>query len=408
MRFKSYFAASVESAMQAARNELGPEAMIFSSRKAPTEGRHLGAYEVVFATEDPAEQAAAPAAAPVSAPAPAPVFASVSAPAAAPASENAIAVEMAFLRTQFNALRRELTQSWRPEFGPGAAAQALARAYDRLLSTDMDTGEAQRVIKGAQANLEAEAECNVSANAGSALMLRRPAADEDTATRAVVSVLENSFTVDSNAAGRSSGPSVIALVGPPGAGKTTCLAKLAVNFGLRLRRRTQLLSLDNYRVGAAAQLRSYASIIGVGYETLQTTHALAQALEEYRNRLVLIDTAGCSAGDLADNSELARFLSRRTDIATHLVLPASMKAADMNRVYDAFAPFGVSRLLFTKLDETETFGPILSVAARTGLPLSYFSTGQRVPEDMEQATKAKLMSLVWSEAERDLEMSVVA
>jgi flagellar biosynthesis protein FlhF len=190
-------------------------------------------------------------------------------------------------------------------------------------------------------------------------------------------------------------PRVVALVGPPGAGKTTTLVKLAVNYGLAARRPVLLLSVDNYRVAAADQLRSFATILGVGFQALETVGALAQALEENRGKeLVFIDTPGLGASDMAEYSSLAQFLSTRSDIDTQMVVSSSMKSADLSRVVDGFEVFRPRRLVFTRLDETGSFGPILNEAVRTGKPLSFFTAGQRIPEDLEVASSGRLAALI--------------
>jgi flagellar biosynthesis protein FlhF len=142
-------------------------------------------------------------------------------------------------------------------------------------------------------------------------------------------------------------------------------------------------------------LRSYASILGVGFQALETPCALAQAIEEHRNKdLILIDTPGHGPHDMDSAMDLARFLAGRRDIESHLVLTASMRSADLSRVVDRFEIFRPQKLLFTKLDETEAFGPILNEAARTGKPVSFLTAGQQIPEDLEPATKERILNLV--------------
>ena len=111
--------------------------------------------------------------------------------------------------------------------------------------------------------------------------------------------------------------------------------------------------MDTYRVAAADQLRSYAAILGVGFQMLETVAALAQAIEENRGKeLIFIDTPGWLRRH-GSGRGLAHFLSTRGDIDTHLVLPASMKAADLARWWMRSKSCG-RRLLFTKLDETSS------------------------------------------------------
>jgi flagellar biosynthesis protein FlhF len=187
----------------------------------------------------------------------------------------------------------------------------------------------------------------------------------------------------------------VALVGPPGGGKTTTLVKLAVNYGLASRRPVLLLSADTYRVAAAEQLRSFATILGVGFQVVETVAALGQAVEENRGKeLIFIDTPGMASGEVADFGGLAQFFCSRSDIDTQMVLSSSMKSADLSRVVDSFEAFRPQRLIFTKLDETGSFGPIFNESVRTGKPLSFFATGQRVPEDLEAAGRSRLAELI--------------
>ena len=171
--------------------------------------------------------------------------------------------------------------------------------------------------------------------------------------------------------------------------------KLAVRYGITSRRPARILSLDTYRIGAAEELRSYASILGIGFQVLETTAALVQAFEEHRQKdLILIDTPGLARGEMDCVADLARFLSTYPGIDTHLVLAASMRATDLKRAAERYEVFQPSKLLFTRLDETETFGPILNQSIHTGKPVSFLSRGQRIPEDLEPATEEMILDLV--------------
>jgi flagellar biosynthesis protein FlhF len=186
---------------------------------------------------------------------------------------------------------------------------------------------------------------------------------------------------------------ITALVGPPGAGKTSTLIKLAVTRGLAEQRPVRLLSMDCYRIAAAEQLRTYAAILGVPFTLAETTVALVQAIDAAPpETLLLIDTPGFTASSLEESGQdLVSFLRGRRDIDTHLVLTASMRQADLQRTVDLFQTFQPAKLLFTRLDETEATGSMYCEAVRTGKPLSFFSTGQVIPEDMEPATKARIV-----------------
>ena len=186
---------------------------------------------------------------------------------------------------------------------------------------------------------------------------------------------------------------VAALVGPPGAGKTTTLIKLAAHYGLAGRRRTQILSADVHRIGAADQLRALASILGIGCDVVETPLALAQAINEHRSKhLILIDTPGLSTREMEDGAALAELLAS-PDIDTHLVLPASMKAAALARIVSQYAIFQPKKLIFTRIDEIADYTDLLIEAARCALPVSFLCGGQRIPDDIEPATPARLSEL---------------
>ena len=186
---------------------------------------------------------------------------------------------------------------------------------------------------------------------------------------------------------------VTALIGPPGSGKTTTLVKLAIAHGLAQRRPVRLISADTQRIGGADQLRTYAAILGVPFQAVEGVVALEHAIDEAGpSAMILIDTAGYSGATLQDlDGDLARFLSRRQDIDTHLVLTASMRLEDLYRtaaLYDAYAP---GKLLFTRVDETSSLAAVYCLAARRNKPLSFLCAGQSIPEDLEPATKQRLV-----------------
>ena len=376
MKIKSYYARTVEDAMAAARQEMGEEAMLVNSRKTPLEARHLGEYEVVFATVGPAGAATE---ATLSLPGEAKAVAATPQP-------DRLSVEVAELKKELEGMRRAITRTACTPAQWVGVSQDVSDSYAALTAAEISAELAREVVQAAGDRLQGP---------------RLPAGrvphrlDAGAFGRAVMEELGSRFTADATL-GRGPGePKIVALVGPPGSGKTTTLVKLAVNYGLAARRPVLLLSMDTYRVAAADQLRSYAAILGVGFQVLETVASLAQAIEENRGKeLIFIDTPGLGYGELEDSASLGNFLSTRGDIDTHLVLSASMKPADLSRMVDAFGILRPQHLLFTKLDETGSYGPILSEAARTAKPLSFFTNGQRVPEDLEVASRERLLDLV--------------
>jgi flagellar biosynthesis protein FlhF len=171
--------------------------------------------------------------------------------------------------------------------------------------------------------------------------------------------------------------------------------KLAARYGLALRRPAQILTVDVHRIAAADQLRSLAGILGIGFEVLETPLALAQAIEEHRSKeLILIDTPGLALSELEDGADLACLLASHPRMDTHLVLSASMKPSDLARVAGSYEIFQPRKLLFTRIDETDRYGALVSEAARRSLPVSFLTMGQRIPDDLEPATKTRLAEMV--------------
>jgi flagellar biosynthesis protein FlhF len=193
----------------------------------------------------------------------------------------------------------------------------------------------------------------------------------------------------------ANGYKVAMFVGPSGAGKTTTIVKLAAHYRLEENRSVALITLDTCRMAAVEHLRMYANVLGVPLETAQTTADVVEGIRRHRKAsLILIDTPGFGPNETARLMNLGGLKDSYGSIETHLVLSAATRMQDLRRTvarYDACAP---SRLLFTKLDETEEYGNLFELAYQTSLPLSYWSNGQRVPEDLELAESARLADLL--------------
>ncbi len=183
---------------------------------------------------------------------------------------------------------------------------------------------------------------------------------------------------------------VIALVGPTGVGKTTTIAKLAAPFALAGTFRVGMVTLDTYRIAAVEQLRTYGEIMGVPVRVAHSRRGIEEALESLADRdVIFVDTAGRSQKNRGQIGELRDVLTGEP-WETHLVLSATAKLRDLSECAREFAVVEPKSLIFTKLDETNTLGSLLGVVAEAALPVSYVTTGQRVPEDIEPADPVHL------------------
>ncbi|MBN1436452.1 MAG: flagellar biosynthesis protein FlhF [Sedimentisphaerales bacterium] len=188
---------------------------------------------------------------------------------------------------------------------------------------------------------------------------------------------------------------VVALIGPTGVGKTTTVAKLAAEFKLRQHKKVGLITIDTYRIGAVDQLRMYAQILGVPLKVVLSPAELKEAVAEMSHYdVVLIDTAGRAQTDKLKLKELQTFLDAAKPDETHLVLSTTAHHAHMLSAAQEFKKVGVDRLILTKLDEAISFGVVLSVMRKVDASLSYVTTGQAVPDDIEVGTGRKLACML--------------
>jgi len=178
---------------------------------------------------------------------------------------------------------------------------------------------------------------------------------------------------------------VAVLVGPTGVGKTTTIAKLAAIHALDYNRKVALLSLDTYRIGAIQQLRTYAELMNLPLLTATNTDEVADALEQFAGYdLVLIDTIGRGQRDEEHLQEMRQALLPAKGVV-YLTLSATADSATLLDAAQRFSIFEPDAIVLTKLDEAARMGNCVNLALRGSLPFAYFTTGQRVPEDITLA-----------------------
>jgi flagellar biosynthesis protein FlhF len=170
---------------------------------------------------------------------------------------------------------------------------------------------------------------------------------------------------------------------------------LAAYYTVRERARVALVTADTYRVAATDQLKVYANIIGLPMRVVHDGAEMEAALEAFQGYdLVLVDTAGGSQFNLEQINELKGMMRCARPHETLLVMSASTPLDDMRNIVSNFKCCNPTAVLFTKVDETRQYGALLSVMAETGLPLSYLSVGQNVPDDIRIASPAMVANLI--------------
>lgn len=182
-------------------------------------------------------------------------------------------------------------------------------------------------------------------------------------------------------------PKVVFFIGPTGVGKTTTIAKIASKYKVDEEKKVAFLTADTYRIAAAEQLRTYANILDAPISVIYSAEELNQAVENVNDYdLVFVDTAGFSHKNTtqrADIKGLIEGLDEQYEKEVYLVLSATTKYKDLLEIIDVYREIADYKLIFTKLDETTSYGNILNVRLYSGADLSYMTTGQDVPDDLE-------------------------
>ena len=414
--FHRFRGASLNEAYLRMREKLGDNAIVLRTTQVRENGLlgFLG-KKMIEVTAAAPPQAPRPKAQPV--PAPARAYAE-RAPRTGMASDQTVADSVAYFRGVVNEAQRRVAERRAQGAPPPGPVVPFKRATEQLQAADpvrRELRELRELVQvlvaetpGAAIPLECAPhykrliEIGVSRKAAAALMsavVRSSDADVIRDPR----VFEQRLDIEvrktvrvTGGIGLSAGVCKrVALAGATGVGKTTNLAKLAATYAVTHRARVALITADTYRVAAPEQLRVYANIIGVPLYVANDAAEMRKALDAARAcDLVLIDTAGGSQFNKGQLRELREVLGAADPHETVLVLGASTPLDDARCIVENFSIVKPTALFFTKLDETRRFGQFYSLAIETGLPLSYFSTGQNVPDDLVLAQPAVVAQLL--------------
>ena len=410
MKIKSYFAKTVDEAISKARVELGSEALLLNTRKIADTGSGAG-YEVVMgvagaagvtgaATFKSPAPATKPAAA-VPAPKPAP---SLETPAprttAAPRVEakSEVPADMEKLRAQMDELQSLLVRSAKHAWIVQRSVPETADVYARLIAAEVDPALSKDIADRLEAAMATDAFFLSTGPepAGAQNRWKSLKSDPARVEKFLCAELESRVVLRPRLGVNGAQGAVAVVVGPTGSGKTTSLAKLAVAASAQ--RQVRVISLDPSRgtlINGVQQLLKSLATSAITYSSVDSLESLPKLITEARkNECVLIDTQGYSPLEQPAAEKLAAALTACGDVDVHLVAPAYMKARDLRNSIDRYRLFQPTKLLVTRMDETETFGTVFSEAALAGLALSFLSHGPRIPDDIRAAKGEDLLAMV--------------
>lgn len=194
---------------------------------------------------------------------------------------------------------------------------------------------------------------------------------------------------------RATGAHVVALIGPTGVGKTTTIAKLAAHLQIRDKQRVALITMDTYRIAAVEQLRRFADILNAPLKVVVTPEEMQQAVAQLQHfDYILIDTAGRGPRDTLRLNELRSFLAAANVDETHLVVSSTSDEGCVELAIERFGAVKFDKLIFTKIDEASQMGVLFNVIRKVNKSISYITTGQDVPEDIEVGRGRRLAQLI--------------
>lgn len=284
-----------------------------------------------------------------------------------------------------------LLVSTKEQFASLHSHESLSRIYHYLLMQELDEKKVYLLLTRAIKHLKDE---------------KSPSKIIAAFCRELMNVISVSNPFSSNSIsqsgliGRFGLPPIYTFLGPTGVGKTTTLAKIAAHLKVTMGLNVGIVSFDNYRIGASDQISTYARVLDLPFANVQTREELEFARKQMKHCFaVFVDTTGRNFLMSQYILELVEIFSEMDRVNHFLVLSATAKDKDLTKTIQQFDQLGIYGLIFTKLDETLSHGNIINQLLRFPYPLVYLGTGQRVPEDLEEASKKKLINLLFPKRE---------
>lgn len=213
----------------------------------------------------------------------------------------------------------------------------------------------------------------------------------------VISTISSMIPVSGFEVQKKNKPKIIALVGPTGVGKTTCIAKLSVISKILHNLNIGLISMDTFRLGAIDQLKIFAEISHIDLRVAYETADLPRLVNEFRKKdMIFIDTAGRSQNNTELLKDTRKFLDPLNVDDIYLVLSTTSTTRNMMDVAEKFKVLNYNGIVFTKLDEAVSFGNILNVAAGFNVPVKYLTNGQVIPDDIIAADSEFIANMIYT------------
>jgi flagellar biosynthesis protein FlhF len=185
------------------------------------------------------------------------------------------------------------------------------------------------------------------------------------------------------------------VVGPTGVGKTTTLAKIAADSILKFNKKVALITTDTYRIAAIEQLKTYAKILSIPLEVCYNLEDFKHACETFKDYdVVLVDTAGRNFRNQQYVEELKQILEYGSQMETYLVLSLTSKQEDMEEIYKQFSTISINQFIFTKIDETSSYGSMYNMIDKFKIGAAYLTNGQNVPDDRVPASAEMIAKLI--------------
>lgn len=375
MRVKRIVALNMQEAMEKIKAELGNDAVILHTRYFK-EGGFLGLFrknyvEVTAAVEDSQNEI------------PENLETAVAISGKDPAesgknSNNDVNTELTEMRNMMKEMSSMLESIGQPRFPK--IGQSL---YQRLKKWDIEEKIAQSIVKStideyAKSPLQTPEELNKIFFA----CLLKP-------------IKKMKFIPAPN---KRENSRILAFIGPTGVGKTTTIAKLAAMSAVIERKKVSLITVDTYRIAAVEQLKTVGEIMNVPVKVIFTPENLHQTLNDMNDQeMIYIDTAGRSHRNKTQVEELKTYLENSQADDIFLVLSSTSKYQDLVDILETYQDINITSLIFTKLDETSNYGSIYNIACNEKYPISYFTIGQNIPDDIEIADPIKLVQLLIKE-----------